>query len=218
MSLMKLNIQFDDNIKIENVSYVVIDSNGKVREYFGVDFSDIIINSLIGKSNSNDNSYSKYSFDSDFTLIKLSDYDIAKFNKSVNYQLECPDLLQKTIGTTNLYLNLSFIQKFRIEYYKKETVFHKMNLSHSFIKLIAISIPLLLIGVLLKVLIQPLTTDSKEDANSTEKKEIIKAKKPDLKNIVQDNAGAIRKQQNILTQKLKCVGDSLHEHLQTDSL
>jgi hypothetical protein len=178
---MKLNIQFDDNIQIEHNMSVVIDSNGKLREYSGIDFAKF----LFGHNTEYENK--TFNFDSDFTLIKLSNYDIKKLNKAVNYQLDCSDLFQKTVGMTNVYLKLSFIQKFKIDYWKKETVFHKMNMTQKLLGLLLVSIPLTLFTFGIKQCSSPKN-------NSSEKIETTQVDDLDIKN--KDSFNSLEKKAN----------------------
>jgi len=137
MKIMRKKLFFDDTFRINRSMYILID-NGKIREYDGANFIPFILNGTPQPE------FKIFEINSDFELVKLSKYDQKKLNINANYKVDCHYLLSKLLKDSHIKLNP--IEKFRIDYSKKESVFHKMNFNQKLIAFICFSLLPLLIG------------------------------------------------------------------------
>jgi len=114
---MKKELHFDEIFDIGISMYILIE-NGKIRKYEGADFIPLMV---YGKPQFE---FKTFEIDSDFELIKLSKHERKKLNISANYRVECDYLFAKFIKHS--YIKLNPFEKFKIDYSKKQTLFHKM--------------------------------------------------------------------------------------------
>jgi hypothetical protein len=131
---MRKKLYFDNTVSLITPMYIFID-NGKIREFDGADLTPAIFS---GKPIIYETHYT----DSNFELIKVSNYDRKKQKINANYQIKSDYLFSKFLKDT--YINLNFFEKFLIDYHKKQSVFHKMNFNQKLIStLFFVTIPFL---------------------------------------------------------------------------
>jgi hypothetical protein len=142
---MKKRLYFDKTVKIDPVKIYVLIENAKIREYHGVNLTNLYVASVIPNPNikEGDLDYKSIEMNEDFNLSKVGKYDRKKEGIKANYKIECHELSKLTFK--DVYLNLNFIEKFRIDYAKKQTTFHEMKFKQKFIYFLIFSIPALFI-------------------------------------------------------------------------
>lgn len=140
---MKKRLYFDNTFRIGFKMYIKI-HDGKIREYYGADFG---VATMIGGSVSPELFKTK----SDFKIEKVSKYDKKEHEINANYKIISDYLFQNTFKPT--YIKLNPIDKFRIDYSKKESFLQtseikKMIIVSAFVS-IFVTIPTSLITNLL---------------------------------------------------------------------
>lgn len=146
---MKKKLYFDNTVNIETIEISILIANGKIREYHGLNFTNYFVASMIPNPNikKGDFDYKTIEMQEDFRLSKVDKYDRKKKGIKANYKIDCYELFQLTLK--DVYLNLSFIEKFRIDYAKNQTIFHEMKFKQKLVYFLLFSIPALLIGYFL---------------------------------------------------------------------
>ena len=124
-----------------NLTIEIID--GKIRKYNGGNFTPAI---LLGGSVKRE----IFELKSDFTLEKVHRYDRKKSGIDANYRIECGELFNKLIKPC--YIRLNPIEKFIIDYSKKETIFHEVKLKQLIVIGLFVTLP---IGLLIFYLSNP---------------------------------------------------------------
>jgi len=114
---MKKKLYFDKTWQLKHLSIEII--NGKIRKYHGGDFTPAI---LFGGSVKMET----FELKSDFTLEKVLRYDRKKSGIDANYRIECGELFKKLIKPC--YIRLNPIEKFIIDYSKKESFIQKAEI------------------------------------------------------------------------------------------
>ncbi|MDE5424118.1 hypothetical protein L3073_18035 [Ancylomarina sp. DW003] len=134
---------------IETIEISILIENGKIREYHGLNFTNYFVASMIPNPNiqEGDFDYKTIEMNEDFKLSKVAKYDSKKNGIKANYKVECHELYQSTFK--DVYVNLNFIEKFRIDYAKKQTIFHEMKFKQKLVYFLLFSIPALFIAYLL---------------------------------------------------------------------
>ena len=164
--------------------------DGKIRELEGYNLMKSLITGKYSE-------FELFETKADFTLEKTSKYDQKKLNIKANYKIESHFLLSKLVK--DCYVKLNIFEKFFIDYSKKESILHKMNMNQRLIGLIVISIPLLFIGGFIKSCFF--------QNNKNEKTQSIK---PDLTIKSQDTGKAIVKEPIHSNHIIEFERDSLH--------
>lgn len=134
---MKKKLYFDKTFNIGKSLYILIDS-GKLREYDGADFTGLILQGI-------QPIFKIYYLNSNFKLSKVSKYDRRILEIKGNYKIESFDLTKFIIKDT--YIKLNFVEKFLIDYSKKEDIFHKMNFNQKLILFLIFTVIPLIIGL-----------------------------------------------------------------------
>lgn len=145
---MKKRVHFDETVKIDPIKIYILIENGKIREYHGINLTNVFVASIIPNPNikEGDFDYKMVEMDEDFTLSKVGKYDRNNKGIKANYKIECHELFQFTFK--EVYINLRIIDKFRIDYAKRQTIFHEMKFKQKIIYFLIFSIPTLFIGYL----------------------------------------------------------------------
>jgi hypothetical protein len=187
---MKKQLYFLDNFQIPDKLYVLI-IDGKIREFFGAEFSSIM---FLG---GNYPEIEKFEINKNFVLLKINKYDRKKLNIKANYQIQCSYLSSMLIFDS--YVKLNRIEKFMIDYSKKESIFHKMNFNQKLLSAFSfVTIPFLFMYGL------------NHFVNNSSKDKQIQSPKPDLKTINQDMKVPIIIADSVSAKTMKLEGDSLN--------
>jgi hypothetical protein len=143
---MKKRIYFDKTVNINPYEISILIKNGKIREYHGFNLTNYFVASMIPNPNiqEGDLDYKTIELEEDFKLLKVGKYDKKKKGIKANYKIECSELFQLTLK--DVYIKLNFIEKFLIDFDKKQTTFHEMKFKQKLIYYLIFSIPLLFIG------------------------------------------------------------------------
>jgi hypothetical protein len=138
---MRKRLYFDNTVKIRPYEISVLIKNGKIREYYGFNFTNYFVASIIPNPNiqKGDFDYKTVEMNEDFTLSKVGKYDRKKSDINANYKIECHELLQLTFK--DVYFRLNFIEKFIIDYAKKESIFHQVKFARKLLILVLLTIP-----------------------------------------------------------------------------
>ncbi|SEE66423.1 hypothetical protein SAMN04487765_3678 [Tenacibaculum sp. MAR_2010_89] len=186
---MRKKLYFDETFKIGRSLHILI-NNGKIREYEGADFMPLILHGQPQPE------FKTFELNSDFKLIKVSKYDRKKLNIKANYQVDCHYLRGKFLKDS--YIKLNVIEKFIINYSKKESILHKMNFNQKLISVLAfVTIPFLFM----------LGWNHFMNKESNDSKSQIP--NPDSKTINQEIKTPIIKVDSVSTQTIKLDLDSL---------
>mgnify|MGYP000041116619 CR=1 FL=1 len=132
--MLRTQLYFRKNIQIPPTS-ILIDNNGRVREYKGWHLLNLMFTGQYREQEI-------YKLDSDFELFKLSKYDQKEIGTVANYQLKCSGLENLLVQDT--FVKLSLLDKFRIDYAKRESIFHKIKLNHLLAIAVFVTIPVAL--------------------------------------------------------------------------
>jgi len=127
---MKKNLYFDKTWQLKHLSIEII--NGKIRKYHGGNFTPSV---LFGGSVP----LKTFELKSDFTLEKVNKYDRKNSGIDANYKIECPELFQKLLKPC--YVRLNPIEKFRIDYSKKESFIQKAEIKKYIFVSLIVTIP-----------------------------------------------------------------------------
>jgi hypothetical protein len=127
---MKKDLYFDKTWQLKHLSIEII--NGKIRKYHGGNFTPAI---LFGGSVP----LKTFELKSDFTLEKIHRYDRKNSGIHANYRIECPELLQKLLKPC--YIRLNPIEKFIIDYSKKESFIQKAEIKKMIVVSLIVTIP-----------------------------------------------------------------------------
>lgn len=138
---MRKRLYFDNTVKISPYEVSVLIQNGRIREYYGFNFTNHFIASIIPNPNiqEGDLDYKTIEMDEDFTLSKVGKYDREKSGIKANYKIECHELFQLTLK--DVYLRLNFFEKFIIDYAKKESIFHQVKFAQKLLIVLLLTIP-----------------------------------------------------------------------------
>jgi hypothetical protein len=185
---MRKKLFFDKTVSLHTPMYILI-KNGKIREFDGADLTPAIFR---GKPIT----FEIHETNTDFELIKVSKYDRKKQNISANYQIKCNYLFSKFVKDT--YIKLDLFDKFKIDYAKKQTVYHKMNFYQKIISFVVFG----LLAFFAKEIYQSIP--NKE--NNIEQTHLPK---PESTTINQEMNVPKIKADTISTQKIKSESDSL---------
>lgn len=128
---MTKKLYFDKTWQLNcNLTIEII--NGKIRKYDGGNFTPAI---LLGGSVKRE----IFELKSDFTLEKVHRYDRKKSGIDANYKIECGELFNKLIKPC--YIRLNPIEKFIIDYSKKESFIQKAEIKKMIIVSLIVTIP-----------------------------------------------------------------------------
>jgi hypothetical protein len=128
---MRKKLYFDKTFSIGIPMYILID-NGKIREFDGANFVTFFLKGMNPK-------FKLFKLNSDFSLERVSKYDKKKNGINANFKIICADLFSNILKET--YIRLNPLEKFIIDYSKKETIFHNMNFTQKLLIAILITIP-----------------------------------------------------------------------------
>lgn len=190
---MKKRLYFDETVNIETDKLYVIIHDGKIREYHGYDLTTVFVAFILPNGNikKSDLDFKLFELDDNFTLKKVGRYDRKKGKIKAKYQIDSHQLMQLTMK--DVYIRLNFIEKFLIDFKKKETIFHQMKFKQRFIVFLLISLPLLFIGYFInnsdflsKNQIHKNSSTVISD-NKTEILKIVKIKTPAITFFIPDN-------------------------------
>lgn len=146
---MKKRLYFDETVSIETDKLYVIIHDNKIREYHGFNLTTSFISVIMPNPNikQSDLDYKVFELNDDFKLKKIGRYDRNKRKIKANYQIDSNELFQLTMK--DVFIRLNFIEKFFIDYAKKESIFHEMKFKQKVLFFFLFSIPALLIGYFL---------------------------------------------------------------------
>ena len=102
---------FKANLQIP--AHILID-DGKIKEYIGHNVVDIMV---LGDAYKTD--ISTFCIDANFSLVKISKYDINKFGVKGNYMVVCNEITQFTILSDG-FIKLNRFEKMQIDYMQKK--------------------------------------------------------------------------------------------------
>jgi len=145
--------------------------DGKIREYYGANFVPAIMMGGYVRPE-------LFKTNSDFKIVKVSKYDKKEFEIEANYKIISDYLFQNTLKPT--YIKLNPIDKFRIEYSKKESFLQtaeikKMIIVSAFVS-IFVTIPTSLITNLFSNQNRTERTNENKSVVKTDSTSITKAK------------------------------------------
>jgi hypothetical protein len=190
---MKKQLYFLDNFQIPDKLYVLI-IDGKIREFLGAEFSSILF------SGGNYPKIQKFEINKNFNLLKINKYDRKRLNIKANYQIRCSYLSSMLVFDS--YVKLNRIEKFLIDYSKKESIFHKMNFNQKLLSAFSfVTIPFLFM--------YGLNHFVNDDSKDTQ----IQSPKPNLKTINQDMKVPIIIADSVSVETMKFERDSLNLEL-----
>tara|TARA_R110001592_G_scaffold153533_1_gene382076 strand:- start:327 stop:905 length:579 start_codon:yes stop_codon:yes gene_type:complete len=190
---MKKQLYFLDNFQIPDKLYVLI-IDGKIREFVGAEFSSVFF--VGGKYPE----IKKFEINKSFSLLKVNKYDRKKMNIKANYKISCSYLSSMLLFDS--YVKLNPIEKFVIDYSKKESIFHKMNFNQKLISTLAfVTIPF----IFMYYWNYPVNKNSKDLQ--------IQSPNPDLKTINQDMKTPSIKADTVSVQTMKFERDSLKSEI-----
>jgi len=141
---MKKKIYFDNKIDTD-IDFIIDIHGGKIRNFKGYNMHDSMLEALLSGGLVENGVIRLINIEtkSDFTLEKLTKYDKEKFGIKANYRISSKEILQYILR--GAYIKLNFFEHVRINFDKKETVFHRMKISEKIAFAVIISLPLLLI-------------------------------------------------------------------------
>lgn len=142
-----------------NLTIEIID--GKIRKYNGGNFTPAI---LLGGSVKRE----IFELKSDFTLEKVHKYDRKKSGIAANYKIECGELFNKLIKPC--YIRLNPIEKFIIDYSKKESFIQKAEIK----KMIIVSAFVSIFVTIPTSLITNLLSNQNKTERIKENKSVVK--------------------------------------------
>jgi len=145
---MKKRIYFDKTVDLESRKFYVVIHDGKVREYHGINLVTVFVVSMIPNPNrkKGDLEFKSFEMNADFKLIKVGKYDKKKYQIKAKYKIECKDLSDLTMK--DAYVRLNFLERFIIDYDKKDTVFHRIKLKQQIVTTLFVAIPTAIIIML----------------------------------------------------------------------
>jgi hypothetical protein len=130
---MRKKIYFDKRFGVKKSMYILID-NGKIREFEGADFLPLILNGHPQPE------YKTFKTNDEFKLEKVSKYDRKSLKIDGNYKVVCNYLFTKYLSES--YIKLNWIEKFMIDYSKKESIFHQVKFARKLLIAFSLTIPI----------------------------------------------------------------------------
>ena len=187
---MKKKLYFDNKIDTD-IDFIIEIHGGKIRNFKGYNMHDAMLDALLNGKTDGEIRLLNIETKSDFTLEKLTKYDKKKFGIKANYRINSKEISQYILR--GAYIKLNPIEKTRINFSKKETVFHEVKLKQLIVIGMFVTLP---VGLLIVYLSNP-TIFQKNSPN------------PSLKIINQDSIDAIKKATTVSTKAIKLDRDSL---------
>jgi|GEM_PF-3471776 len=160
---MKKKLYFDNKIDTD-IDYSIEIHGGRIRNFKGHNMAESMIKTILNGGIIDDEIIKPLDIEKDFefTIEKIKKYDKIKFGIKGNYIIKSKAISQYILVKT--YIKLNLIEKFKIDYSKGETVFHKMNLLE---KIITTFIFPLIIGLIIFYLTVYSTKENKKDTKPT---------------------------------------------------
>jgi len=157
---MKKRLYFDKTFNIGFKMYIEI-HDGKIREYYGADFVPAILHGGYVRPE-------LHKTNSDFTIEKVSKYDKNELKIDANYKINSDYLFKNTLKPT--YIKLNQIDKFRIDYSKKESFLQTAEIK----KMIIVSAFVSIFVTIPTSLITNLLSNQKKEERTNDNKSVVK--------------------------------------------